>query len=108
MPTLDTSIFSAASSTNTIAAAAVAAKNLAMATWPFWGLPLALILLTVFIGVVIWMISKAKVATPISAGKDGSPIRQKDIELEAAIRWNEAETKARRDFARQIEDGTKW
>jgi len=103
MPTLDTSIFSSASSTETIAAAAIGAKDLAMSTWPFWGLPMALILLTVVVGVLIWMTTTAKPATPISAGKDGSPIRQRDVELEAAVRWNEAETKARRDFARQIE-----
>jgi hypothetical protein len=84
MPTLDTSLFSPASSTEMVASA-------------------ALILLTVIIGVILWMTTKAKTATPISSGKDGSPIRQRDVELEAAVRWSEAETKARRDFARQIE-----
>jgi hypothetical protein len=64
MPAIDTSLFSAASSTEMVASAAAGAKDLAMSTWPFWGLPLALILLTVFIGVVIWMISKSKHATP--------------------------------------------
>jgi hypothetical protein len=73
---------------------------------------MALILLTVVVGVVIWMTTKAKTAAPGSGTltpTDGvnSATYRPDYELEAAVRWNEAETKARRDFARQIEEGTK-
>jgi hypothetical protein len=104
MPTLYTALFNAASSSDTIAAAAVGAKALAMSTWPFWGLPLALILLSVFVKLILWMISKAKTATPGTGTltpTDGvnSATYRPDYELTAAVRWNEAETKARREYS---------
>jgi len=64
MPAVDTSLFSVASSSEQMAAAAAGAKTLAVNTFPFWGTAAALILLTVIIGVVIYSLRLSKNAAP--------------------------------------------
>jgi len=101
-------LFSTASTSEQVAAVAAGAKDLATSTFPAWGLSAALILFPVVIGVVIWLFAKARRHEPTTHERYRLDRNENDVNantyhrdysLEAAVRWNEAETKARREFA---------
>lgn len=60
LTTVTQQLFSQASSSEQVGAIAAGAKDITASTFPMWGTAAAIILFPLLIGVVLWIVSKAK------------------------------------------------